>query len=258
MYRVVGLLPPPSVQLFEALAARVALDEGDAAALNTLQFVPRTLRRGESIAEEGHAIQTVSLVRAGYAIRYRQTSNGGRQIISVDSAGDVIDPSYLFFDRCDQTVEALTTLEIGDIAVPALREILEARPNLMKAVVIDTMVHASITQQWLANISGRPARSRTAHLLCEFAVRAGRRGEGGIIEYELPLTQTELAEALGLTLVHMNRTLKQLAAEGLIERKRERLSILDIDGLEAAADFSARYLHLGHSSRDRRAVPRPA
>ena len=257
MYRVVGLLPPVSEQFFNALGARGPLDEGDKAALAGLSFVPRTIRRGESIAEEGSARLYVSLVRSGYAMRYRQTRNGGRQIISVDTAGDIIDASYLFFDRCDQTVEALTTLEVADIPVVEMRRVLDACPNLMNALVIDTLVHASITQQWLANIGGRPARSRTAHLLCEFAVRVGRRGEGGVIEYDLPLTQTELAEVLGLTLVHMNRTLKQMAADGLIERKRERLRILDIAGLEAAADFSARYLHLGHSSRDRRSVKRP-
>ena len=190
-------------------------------------------------------------------MRYRQTRNGGRQIISVDTAGDIIDASYLFFDQCDQTVEALTDLEIADIAVVDLRRVLDSRPNLMNALIIDALVHASITQQWLANIGGRSARSRTAHLLCEFAIRVGRPGGDGVIEYELPLTQTELAEALGLTLVHMNRTLKQLAAEGLIERKRERLRILDIARLEAAGDFSARYLHLDRSSRDRRAAKRP-
>jgi CRP-like cAMP-binding protein len=258
MYRVVGLLPP-SDQFFQALAARAVLDDVDAAALASLDYALQTIKRGTSLAEEGQVRQHVSLVRSGYAMRYRQTRNGGRQIISVDTAGDIIDTSYLFFDQCDQTVEALTNLEVADIPVADLRRVLDARPNLMKALVVDTLVHASITQQWLANTGGRSARSRTAHLLCEFAVRVGRRrGGGAVIEYELPLTQTELAETLGLTLVHMNRTLKQLAADGLIERKRERVRILDIIGLEAAADFSARYLHLDRSSRDRRAVKRPA
>jgi CRP-like cAMP-binding protein len=141
--------------------------------------------------------------------------------------------------------------------VVGLRHVLNERPNLFKALIVDSFVHASITQQWLANIGGRSALSRTAHLLCEFAVRVGRHGEGGVVEYELPLTQTELAEVLGLTLVHTNRTLKQLAVDGLIDRKRERLRIIDITGLEAVADFSARYLHLDRSLRDRRRVRRP-
>ncbi len=89
-------------------------------------------------------------------------------------------------------------------------------------------------------------------------MRVGQRGANDAIEYELPLTQTALAEALGLTLVHMNRTLKLLATSGLIERKRERVRVLDIVRLEAAADFSARYLHLDRSSRDRRAAKRAA
>ncbi len=125
MYRVVGLLPP-SDQLFRALAVRSPLDQADAAALATLDYSLQTIKRGVSIAEEGHGRRHVSLVRSGYAIRYRQTSNGGRQIISIDTAGDIIDASYLFFDRCDQSVEALTNLELADIAVDDLRRVVEA------------------------------------------------------------------------------------------------------------------------------------
>ncbi len=191
-------------------------------------------------------------------MRYRQTRTGGRQIISVDTAGDIVDPSYLFFDRCDQTVEALTPLDVADIPASDLRGVLDERPNVKDALLVDILVHASITQQWLANIGGRSALSRTAHLFCEFALRLGRYSGDAVVEYDLPLTQTQLAEVLGLTLVHMNRTLKLLAADGLIDRKRERIRIIDIGGLETAADFSARYLHLDLTSRDRRATKRGA
>lgn len=246
----------PSEQLFRALSARSSLDEGDAAALRALQYVARTVHRGGGLGEEGQPRTHISFVREGYAMRYRQTSNGGRQIISIETAGEIIDPSYMFFDRCDQTVEALSTLEVTDISVIELRCVLNRRPNLMNALIVDALVHASITQQWLANVGGRSALSRTAHLFCEFALRIGRPGEGGTIEYDLPLTQTDLAETLGLTLVHTNRMLKQLATDGLIERKRSQLRIMDIDRLEATADFSARYLHLDRSLRDRRRVRR--
>ena len=264
MYRVTGLSSSssvslaPSEHLTQVLNARAPLDPSDVAALATLPYNIRTVQRGDEIAEEGQVRTSISLILSGYAMRYRQTRNGGRQIISIDTTGGIIDASYLFFNRCDQTVQALTPLAVAEIPVADLRRVLDACPNLLNALVVDHLVHASITQQWLANIGGRSAFSRTAHLLCEFAVRVGRAGDDGCVDYELPLTQTELAELLGLTLVHMNRTLKLLVAKGLIERKRERLRIIDIAKLEAAADFSARYLHLDRSSRDRRAVKRVA
>lgn len=110
---------------------------------------------------------------------------------------------------------------------------------------LDTLVDASIFREWIANVGRRDARTRIAHLLCEFAVRLRLAGLGEETHYELPMTQEQLADATGLTSVHVNRTLKGLETEGLIERTNPRaIHIGDWRKLAKAGDFDSAYLHL--------------
>jgi CRP-like cAMP-binding protein len=108
----------------------------------------------------------------------------------------------------------------------------------------ETLVDASIFREWTLNVGRRPARERTAHMLCEFAISLEVAGLGTQLDYELPMSQEELADALGLTPVHVNRTLKALQAEGLIERTRRSVLIPDWKRLARVADFDPNYLHL--------------
>jgi CRP-like cAMP-binding protein len=124
------------------------------------------------------------------------------------------------------------------------------RPAVAHAMWIDTLVDASIFREWIANIGRRDARTRVAHLLCEFAVRLRVAGLGGDAYYELPMTQEQLADATGLTSVHVNRTLKGLEREGLIERANPRaIWIGDWRRLAEAGDFDTNYLHLRQNER---------
>jgi CRP-like cAMP-binding protein len=106
------------------------------------------------------------------------------------------------------------------------------------------LVDASIFREWTLNVGRRDARTRTAHLLCEFAMRLEVAGLGEQFDYELPMTQDQLADALGLTPVHVNRTLKALEAEGLIERTRRSVRIVNWKALANVGDFDPNYLHL--------------
>ena len=118
-----------------------------------------------------------------------------------------------------------------------------ARPAIGAAIIKSTLVEASIVREWVVNVGRRDARERIAHLLCEFAVRLEMRGlsPGG---FELPMTQEQLADATGLTPVHVNRVLKALEAEGLITRQRRHIQFPDWRALQQAGDFSRQYLHL--------------
>ena len=101
----------------------------------------------------------------------------------------------------------------------------------------------SIFREWVLNIGRRDARSRIAHLLCEFAYRLSTHDLTPSGVYELPITQEQLADATGLTAVHVNRVLKSLQAEGLIDRNRRIVSFPNWQALRDVADFNPRYLH---------------
>jgi CRP-like cAMP-binding protein len=110
---------------------------------------------------------------------------------------------------------------------------------------IDTLVDGSIFREWIANVGRRDARTRIAHLLCEFSLRLEVAGLGQQSDYQLPMTQDQVADATGLTPVHVNRTLKGLEAEGLITRANPRsINIGNWKNLAEAGDFSSAYLHM--------------
>lgn len=119
------------------------------------------------------------------------------------------------------------------------------RPAIGRAMWFDSMVDASIFREWIANIGRRDARTRIAHLLCEFSLRLKVFGLGKEDDYELPMTQEQIADSTGLTTVHVNRTIKLLEREGLIDRSHPRsIHIGDWRKLAEAGDFDSNYLHL--------------
>ena len=118
------------------------------------------------------------------------------------------------------------------------------------------MVEASIAREWIMNAGRREAHQAVAHLLCELSLRLPSTEAGNQRQFELPMTQTQLGDILGMSLVHVNRTLKALTDDGLIERRRRNIVLRDFAALQEVAGFSARYLHLGQHGRDRRKTRR--
>jgi CRP-like cAMP-binding protein len=139
-------------------------------------------------------------------------------------------------------------LTAGSVALIPREEIIRLtleRPTIGQAMWIDTLVDGSIFREWVANVGRRDARTRVAHLLCEFALRLKVAGLGQETHYELPMTQEQLADATGLTSVHVNRTLRGLEKDRLIERSNPRsIHIGDWRKLAEVGDFDSNYLHL--------------
>jgi CRP-like cAMP-binding protein len=145
----------------------------------------------------------------------------------------------------DHSVQAITESEVAFIPREAIKKLAFERPNVGMAMWHDTLVDASIFREWIANIGRRNAHARIAHLLCEFSLRLRVAGLGEETNYELPMTQEQLADCTGLTPVHVNRTLKALEAENLIERRSTRaITIGDWKKLANAGDFDSAYLHM--------------
>lgn len=158
--------------------------------------------------------------------------------------GDMVDLQNSFLGVSDHNVQALTHCEVAYIPCSALKQIAFERPALGEAMWFDSLVDASIFREWIANVGRRDSRSRIAHVLCEFALRLEAAGLGGHTEWELPMTQEQLADVIGLTSVHVNRTLKALERDGLIKREKRAVSVTDWKALAQAGDFKSFYLHL--------------
>jgi CRP-like cAMP-binding protein len=230
--------------MLEKLSLWLPLGPVEQAAILALPHSLRSLRAQEFIVREDDQPTHSCLLLSGYAIRHKVAGNGGRQIFSVHMKGDVVDLHNSILRRADHNVQALTPIEVALIPVQAIRAIAADFAQVGQAMWYETLVDAAIFREWTLNVGRRDARARTAHLLCEFAIRLQVAGLGKQGDFELPMTQEQLADALALTSVHINRTLKALSAEGLIERKKRSVRIVDFHQLARIGDFDSRYLHL--------------
>lgn len=236
----------PLAPMVRKLDLWARLSDDDRAAILELPFKERSLSAGQFIVWEGDKPQNTCLLNSGFAYRHKTAGNGGRQIMSIHVKGDIVDLQNSLLGVADHNVQMLTDGKIALIPVDAVREIAFSRPDVGMAMWYETLVEGSIFREWVLNIGRRDARTRIAHLLCEFAVRLEVAELGKSNRYTLPITQDQLADAVALTSVHVNRTLMGLEADGLIKRTRREITIDDWPKLAKAADFQPRYLHLGN------------
>jgi CRP-like cAMP-binding protein len=204
----------------------------------------RRLDAGSYLVREGDMPTHCMVLATGYAYRQKVTGDGSRQILAVCIPGDAVDLQNMFLDVSDHSVQLLTQARVADIPREAVQELVLARSEIGTAIIKLALVEASILREWVVNVGRRDARARIAHILCEFAVRLETRGLTTDHGFELPMTQEQLADATGLTSVHVNRVLKSLEAEGLISRRRRHIHFDDWRRLQDAGDFSRRYLHI--------------
>jgi CRP-like cAMP-binding protein len=217
-------------------------------ALFALPYRVVKFRSHEYIIREGDKPQHSCLMVSCFSIRHKIAGNGGRQIFSIQMKGDLADLQNSLLGNADHNLQALTQVEVALIPIEAVLEIAFSYPKIGRAMWHETLVDASIFREWTLNVGRRDARTRTAHLLCEFGVRLEVAGLGERCRYVLPMTQEQLADALGLTSVHTNRTLMSLGLDGLISRTHRSVSIDDWPGLIATGDFDPAYLHLNGGS----------
>jgi CRP-like cAMP-binding protein len=202
------------------------------------------LRPQEYIVREGDKPQHSCLMVSGFSFRHKVAGNGGRQIFSIQMKGDLADLQNSLLGTADHNLQALTHVDAALIPVEAIQDIAFTRPAIGRAMWYETLVDASIFREWTLNVGRRDARTRTAHLLCEFGLRLEMAGLGMQCNYELPMSQEQLADALAITSVHTNRTLMELGVSGLLTRKQRSVRIDDWQGLMKAGDFDPAYLHL--------------
>jgi CRP-like cAMP-binding protein len=236
-------MSPTLLPMVHKLRLWQSLDDDDVAALLALPHTVRTLKSGQLVAWDGDRPQHACLLLSGFAFRHKIAGNGGRQILSVHMRGDVIDLHNAVLRIADHNIQMLTAGDLAMIPFEAIHDIAAERPRVAAALWYETLVDGSIFREWIVNVGRRDARTRIAHLLCELALRQEVAGLGDRMTYEMPMTQEQLSDAVGLTPVHVNRMLMALGTDGLILRNQRSITVLDWAALAKTGDFEPRYLH---------------
>ena len=219
------------------------LPEEDKRALEQILGSTRRVDANRDLVCEGDRPTACQLIVDGFACRHRTLEDGRRQIMSFEIAGDLCDLHGFLLGKADHSVTTLTPCTVAPIPHRTLTEWIEDRPALARALWQASLVDAAVWREWIVNVGRRMAYQRTAHLLCEIVQRLRSAGLANGHVCELPLTHVVLADALGLTAVHVNRTLQSLRGEGLIEFGGGTLTVRDWSNLKQAGEFRPEYLH---------------
>jgi CRP-like cAMP-binding protein len=230
--------------LIRKMESVFTLTDNERQALETLPMQVMVIKDNQDIVRIGDSPSRSCLLLSGFACTYKVTVRGKRQIVSFSIAGDIPDLQSLHLKVLDNSISTITTCRVGFITHQDLREICERYPRITAAFWRETLIDSSIFREWVMNVGQREAYQRMAHVLCELLVRL--RAVGLVEDHvcDLPITQGEFADALGVTNVHVNRVLQQMRADGLIETKGTQVRIPDWDRLKQVGEFDPTYLHL--------------
>ena len=229
--------------LIRKLRVSNIISETDEAALRALPIAGRYYGPNQKVVSDGDKPLQCCLLVDGFLVRSKSTKTGQKQILSIHIAGEIPDLQSLHLHTMDHDISTLTGCTLGFISHGDLRQLCAERPDVAAALWRETLVDAAIFREWIVNVGRRSAPERMAHLILELWSRlepVGRTFDGS---FELPLTQSDLADCLGLTPVHVNRVLKQLRENRLLEMVHREYRLLDRSRLSEVAQFEPSYLH---------------
>lgn len=214
------------------------------AAIRAMVAEVREYRADQVVVRRGQDLKESVLLIDGWVARTKDLPDGGRQISELQFAGDFTDIHGLTLKKLDHNISTITACRVALVPHDRLRSTLDSFPHLARIYWLMTNIDAAIHREWTVSLGRRSALGRMAHLFCEIRERLRVVGSAQDDSYEFPLTQQELGECLGLTAVHVNRTLQELRRRKLIELENRRARILDLPRLKAAGDFDPYYLYL--------------
>jgi CRP-like cAMP-binding protein len=202
-----------------------------------------SLPRAQDIISEGEDPRTVNIVVEGWACRYKTLEDGRRQILAFFVPGDLADLHVYILDAMDHSIGALTRLQYAKLKPGEFEQLGEEYPAVLRALWCDSLVTAAIQREWLVSVGQRTALESVAHLICELFLRLKIVGlvENGHCAF--PLTQSDIADAMGMTQPHVSRTLKELEKTGIVKIGRGKLHVRDLAKLKVLAVFNPNYLH---------------
>lgn len=220
------------------------MSDQEKAAVGSMPVHIRDMAGGQDIIREGDRPSQCCLLLDGFAQRYKVIGQGLRQILSFHIPGDTPDLLSLHLRVMDHNLGTLAASKVGFISHDSIRGLITQYPRIGVALWRDTLIDGAMYREWLVGIGRRNARSRISHLLCEIVTRMEVVGLAPDRSVKIPITQSAIADALGLTAVHVNRVAQELRSEGLIAWRNRTLKILDWEGLQRAGEFDPTYLHL--------------
>ena len=200
------------------------------------------------LISEGSPPRGVILILSGWACRYKTLEDGRRQIVALLLPGDMCDLHNAVIARMDHSIGALTAIRFAELSNDLLHRLSAEHPRIGQALWWQMLVNIATQREWTMNIGQRSAAERIGSLFCELMLRLRAVGLASGNSFEFPLTQTNIAEATGLTSVHVNRTVQQMRAAGLISLSGKVLTIPDFAKLQVASLFTPDYLHLGEEN----------
>jgi CRP-like cAMP-binding protein len=224
------------------------LSEEESNAVNECSADARDFAAREDVISQGDRTGGVKLLLEGFACRYKVLEDGRRQIVSYFVPGDLCDLRVFILKRMDHSIGALVASKVATISPENVLRLTNNYPNLTRALWWSTLVEEAITREWIVNVGQRNALERMAHLFCELLYRFRAVGLNHGNSCTLPLTQVELAETLGLSSVHVNRTLQELRRQKLITLNGGMLTIENLDALKEVSLFNPDYLHLDYGN----------
>ncbi len=211
--------------------------------IESAELVVRQLESDQDLIREGDRAPHCPLLLDGFACCYKTLESGQRQIMAFYIPGDLGNLTSLLLDKQDHSIGTLTPAKVVLIPQATILDWMRQHPGLGHILWRAALVDAALAREWIVNVGRRTAYQRTAHLLCELMLRMCSAGLAQGSACQMPLTQVELADALGLTPVHVNRTLQWLRSEGLIELGGGCLKVPSLHELKQAAGFDPAYLH---------------
>ena len=230
--------------LLRQLSIRGGISREEVEFLRSAFAGAREIPHDREFIREGDLPQASTVLLSGFAARSKELANGKRQFLTIHVKGDFVDLHSFLLKKMDHGVVALTPCTIGLVPHEKLKEITERFPSLTRQLWLSTTIDAAIHREWLVSFGRRSSRANVAHLLCELYMRLWAAEETDGFRFRLPITQGELADARGMSIVHMNRAIKALREQGLISWLGEEVMIRDWDGLVSLAEFDPTYLQL--------------
>jgi CRP-like cAMP-binding protein len=232
-----------AAKLLTKLTASTILDDDDTRAIQDLSIRSRELGPNKVIVAEGDRPRECCLIGEGFAFRSKTTFDGQRQVLSLHIPGEIPDLQSIHLKLMDHDLVTLTPCTLGYISHEEMRALTRRRPNVAAALWRETLIDAAIFREWVVNLGRRSATTRMLHLLAELYYRLKAIGQARDGMFEFPITQTQLADCLGLSTVHVNRVLQELRKQDLVKVNRSEFQLLKLDELSDLAGFDPAYLH---------------